>query len=530
MQTHTTQKHIQIYDTSLRDGMQGMQISYTLKDKIQITQSLDMSGIDYIEGGFPLANEKEAAFFTQVKKLNLSHSKIVAFGSTRKPHTDVNSDLHIRALLEAETTTVTIVAKSSSAHVKEIIQTDLEENIKMTYDSIKFLKEHDREVILDLEHFFDGTKLNFEYSLKILKAGTDAGADMLVLCDTNGGTLIHEVQSIMQQLPKKDLAPIGVHFHNDCDLGVANSLVGIEEGAIQIQGTMNGWGERAGNANLVSIIPNLVLKDKRYTTNCASKIAHLTSLSRFIADKANIIPDPRQPFVGHASFSHKAGQHADVILKNPYLMEHLLPEQVGNERYILLSELAGKSTIMAKLSKYGNYTKKDEVVNKLTQTLKRKEHMGFEYETAEASFELEIIKELKLYKSMFELRNYHLELFKSSKHSTKTVCRIFVYWNNIEVMGSAVGTGPVDTLDHALRHAISDVYPDIAKIKLTDYKVRVLNPENNTSAKVRVLITSSTKDKDWATIGVHENIVEASWQALIDSYEYYFNIISKHTI
>ena len=309
-------KLIQIYDTSLRDGMQGMHINYTLTDKLEISSALDASKIDYIEGGFPLANEKESEFFRQVKKLDLKHSKIASFGSTRKPHADINNDLYIQSLLQAETEVVTIVSKTSPLHVTEVLKTDLEENLRMAFESVKYLKDRGREVILDLEHFFDGYKLDAEYALKILQTGTDAGADVLVLCDTNGGTLVHEVRSIISALPAQSLAPIGLHFHNDCEVAVANSLAGIELGGIQIQGTINGWGERAGNTNLTSIMPNITLKDSRFTAHCASEMSHLTSLARFVADKANIVLEQRQPFVGNAAFSHKAGQHADVIIKN----------------------------------------------------------------------------------------------------------------------------------------------------------------------------------------------------------------------
>lgn len=518
-------KLIQIYDTSLRDGMQGMHINYTLDDKLEIATALDASKIDYIEGGFPLANEKESEFFRQVKKLNLKHSKIASFGSTRKPNTNIEKDLYIQSLLQAETEVVTIVAKTSLLHVTEILKTDKEENLRMAFDSVKYLKERGREVILDFEHFFDGYKLDKAYALRILQIGTEAGADVLVLCDTNGGTLVHEVKEIISALPSKSLAPIGLHFHNDCEVAVANSLAGIELGGIQIQGTINGWGERAGNTNLISIMPNITLKDNRFTAHCASEMTHLTSLARFVADKANIVLETRQAFVGHAAFSHKAGQHADVITKNSSLMEQLLPASVGNERHIILSELAGKATILTKLSKFGEFTKNDTEVENLIQLLKKKESEGFEYETSEASFELEILKELDILTPLFTLKNYHLEQFKTSTLDSKTVCRIFLYLDNNEVMGSATGNGPVETIDSAIRNAISNRFPDIATIKLIDYKVRVLNPEKSTSAKVRVHISSSTKNHTWSTIGVHENIIEASWQALIDSYNYYYNLI-----
>lgn len=519
------QRLIQIYDTSLRDGMQGMEINYTLEDKLEIAQALDDKKIDYIEGGFPLSNEKEEEFFRQVSKLKLKHSKIASFGSTRKPKSDVKKDINIQALLQVETQVVTIVAKTSPYHVQKVLKTSLDENLNMTFESVQYLKSQGREVILDLEHFFDGYKINPDYAIKVLQAGTEGGADVLVLCDTNGGTLVHEVQKIMAEVVQHNLAPIGVHFHNDCELAVANSLMGLEYGAVQIQGTINGWGERAGNANLISIMPNIALKDKRYTANCATEIHHLTYLSRFVADKANLTLDTRQPFVGHAAFTHKAGQHADVLLKSSDLMEQIKPEEVGNERHVILSELAGKSTILTKLSKFGNFSKDDEEVKHLIQILKKKEIEGFEYESAEASFELEILKEINMFTPLFSLKSYHLELYKSSFHQTKSVCRIFLEIDNQEVMGAAVGVGPVEVIDLAIRDALHEKFPAIRDIKIIDYRVRVLNPESSTSAKVRVQISNNIQDKTWSTIGADENIVEASWQALVDSYNYYFNLI-----
>ncbi len=524
-------KNIEIYDTSLRDGMQGMQINYTLENKLKIAQKLDEFQVDYIEGGFPLSSEKENEFFIQVKKLHLQHAKIAAFGSTAKPSTNISSDIkydnHINALLNAETEIVTIVAKSSIAHVNDVIRASKEAYLEATFESVRILKENGRTVILDLEHFFDGSKLDSEYSIEVLKVGTEAGADLLVLCDTNGGTLPHEVQYIMSNLPKQTIAPLGGHFHDDCGVATANSLVCLEEGAIHIQGTINGWGERSGNANLCTIIPNLVLKDTRYTAHCASEITHLTSLSRFVAEQANIISNPRDPFVGRASFSHKAGQHADVILKNKELMEHISPKKVGNERRILLSELAGKSTIVAYLQKHGEFSKKDPIVQGIIQELKQREQDGYEYETAEASFELIILRALGKMKSIIQLKNYHIEQFKSFTNPAQTVCRIFVQYKGKELMGAATGNGPVEALDTALRHSLGHDLPTINNIKLIDYRVRVIDPENNTSAKVRVFISFSDGTHSWETIGVNENIIEASWGAIMDGVEYYFNALQN---
>jgi 2-isopropylmalate synthase len=515
-------KPIVIYDTTLRDGMQGIEISYSLADKIQITQKLDDMKVDYIEGGFPLSSEKESAFFAEIKKVPLNHAKVVSFGSTRGPGRKVEEDNHIRAVLDAETEAAVVVGKTWKAHVEHVLKTDLEENISMIHDSIRYLTERGREVFFDLEHFFDGYKDDPEYALRVLETGTDAGATALVLCDTNGGTLPGEVSRIIEALGRKELAPLGVHFHNDCGTAVANTLVAVESGAVHVQGTINGWGERTGNANLCAIVPNLCLK-MPYTANMCSELKHLTSLSRFVSEKANIIPERRQPYVGEASFSHKAGQHADVIGKAPHLMEHIDSSLVGNERRILLSELAGKSTIVRKLQKYGDFDKNSDEVVELVETLKTKEQQGYEYEAAEASFDILIRKTIDRYKPLLKLNNYHLESYKTWELPSKTVGRIFLNSEGNEVMGAATGIGPVETLDRALRDALAPFYPFLTEITLVDYRVRVLNPQEAAAAKVRVFITSSDHERSWDTVGVSENIVEASWEALVDSMEYYYN-------
>lgn len=517
-------RQVQIYDTTLRDGMQGIQVSYTLEDKVKIAHALDDMGVDYIEGGFPLSNEKEAAFFRLVQDEEFSHARIVAFGSTRRPGIRAADDPMVRALVDANTPTVIVVGKTWKAHVEKVLKTDTEENLAMIHDSLAFLKSEGREVLFDLEHFFDGYKDDAAYALRVLETATDAGADCLVLCDTNGGTLPHEVQRIIDELPKDRLAPLGGHFHNDCGVAVANSMTALECGAVQVQGTINGWGERCGNANLCTIIPNVVLKTD-YHAACAPNLQRLTHLSRFVAEKANIIPDRRQPYVGDAAFSHKAGQHADVVQKAAELMEHIDSRLVGNERHIVLSELAGKSTVVEKLREFGDYTKASPVVEELTQLLKEKENQGYEYEAAEASFDLLVRRALKLYEPVISLRNYHLESFKTGDTPSKTVGRIFLETGSRELMGAAVCVGPVDTLDHALRDALEAEHPWLRNITLTDYRVRVLNPESGSSAKVRVFVTYSDHDRTWDTVGVNANIVEASWEALSDAIEFYYNTV-----
>ena len=516
-------KQLQVFDTTLRDGMQGLEINYTLDDKLQIAHALDDFKIDYIEGGFPLANDKEAAFFEQVRKERFAHATVASFGSTRRPNGTADSDPHIRALLDAETAAVVVVGKTWKAHVEKVLKTDEEENLRMIHDSIQILKSEGREVIFDLEHFFDGYKDDPGYAVRVLETATEAGASTLVVCDTNGGTLPAEVARILGELPSESLAPLGGHFHNDCGTAVANSLAAVGSGAVQIQGTINGWGERCGNANLCVFVPNAVAK-MGLRPACAEQLQHLTSLSRFVSEKANIIPDKRQPFVGAAAFSHKAGQHADVLAKADYLMEHIDSSVVGNARQILLSELAGKSTVVEKLAKYGRFSKSDDVVGELITVLKEKERQGYEYEAAEASFDLLALRVLGKYRPIVELRNYHLESYKARETPSKTVGRIFLQAQGRDLMGAAVGVGPVETLDAALRDALIPHHPYIEKISLTDYRVRVLNPEEATAAKVRVFITSTDHEgRSWDTVGVHENIVEASWEALVDSLEYYFN-------
>ena len=513
---------IAVFDTTLRDGTQGTGINFTLKDKLEIAELLDNFGIDYIEGGFPLASERETAFFKEIRSLNLKHAKICAFGSTRKPGGAAAQDAHINALLQAETPSVVIVGKAWDAHVTHVLGTSLEENLEMISDSLSYMKKEGREIIFDLEHFFDGYKTNPEYATKIMKAATEAGADCLVLCDTNGGTLPQEASKIISDLGKLSLAPIGVHFHNDTGTAIAASLLSVDAGAVHIQGTINGWGERAGNANLCGIIPNLALKMKKQLS-CSDNLNELTKLSRFCAEKANIIPDRNQPYVGEAAFSHKAGQHADVILKAPELMEHIDSALVGNSRKVLLSELAGKSTIVRKLAKYGDFDKKSEIVNDLISRLKQKEMEGYEYEAAEASFDVIMRRALDKFTPLFDLQNYHLETYKTMDSKSKTVGRLFLKAKGVEHMGAAVGEGPVDTLNASIRDALIPSFPFLKNLHLTDYRVRVLNPEDATAAKVRVFITYSDNDHTWDTVGVSENIIEASWEALIDAINYYYN-------
>lgn len=521
---------VEIFDTTLRDGMQGTGINYTLKDKLEIAQRLDEAGIDYIEGGFPQSNEVEAAFFDRLKKHPLSQARLCAFGSTRKPGKKAAEDHQLAALLAAETPAVVVVGKTWKAHVTQVLGTSLQENLDMAAESVSYLKAQGREVIFDLEHFFDGWQDDPAYALQVLTVAAQAGADRLVLCDTNGGTLVPEVSRIVAEAVSHFGSRIGVHFHNDLGLGVANSLAGIEAGGRHVQGTINGWGERCGNANLCTIVPALHFK-MDYPTSMGPHMDRFTELSRFVAEKANIIPDRRQPFVGEAAFAHKAGQHADVIAKAQNLMEHMDPALVGNTRRILLSSLAGKSTILQKMGQYGSFDKNSPEVAELTTLLKEKEKLGYEYEAAEASFELLILKVLRRHQGLFTLNNYHLESFKTFDEGSKTVGRIFLTADGRQYMGAATGLGPVGVLDNALRDALGQKCPWIKNIQLTDFSVRVLNAETGASqSSVRVFITLSDKERSWDTVGVSENIVEASWEALVDGYDYYAHLYASKTV
>ncbi|MBN8217703.1 MAG: citramalate synthase [Spirochaetes bacterium] len=515
--------NVKIYDTTLRDGMQGEKVSFTLEDKLRVAQKLDELGVHYVEGGFPLANAKEEEFFRRAAKMKWRHARLAAFGSTRRPGSDAGKDAHLRALLEAETPVVTMVGKAWIRHVTEVLRATAEENLAMIEDSARLLKKAGREVVFDAEHFFDGFKDDPAYALRALKAARDGGADILVLCDTNGGAITREFLRALEAVREEVQAPYGVHLHNDSGLAVAHSCLAVEHGALQIQGTLDGWGERCGNANLCSIIPNLQLK-MGMPVLAVGQLRHLTNVSRFVCELANLPHDHRQPFTGVSAFAHKAGQHADVIIKNPALMEHLDGALVGNERRVLLSELAGKSTLVYKLRDFGDYDKGSREVDLLTRELKARESEGYEYETAEASFELLIRRCLGVYRPMFTLLHYEVESFQGGgKDGVKTFARVRLSINGVEHAGNAVGSGPVGALDCALRDAVRVVHPFIDGVKLTDFKVRILDGNLATNARTRVFVQVSDGAKTWETVGVSENIIEASWQALIDGYEYFYN-------
>ena len=514
-------KEVKLYDTTLRDGAQTEGISYSVNDKLRIAEKLDHLGIDYIEGGWPGSNPKDMAFFKAVKKLKLKNAEIVAFGSTRRANSKVGRDAILRGLLDAGTKVVTIFGKSWDLHVRDVLRVPLEENLKMISDSVSYLKSKEKTVFYDAEHFFDGYKSNPEYALKTMFAARDAGADCVILCDTNGGTITSEFIEIVKEVSAKLDSPVGVHCHNDCDMAVANSVAAVQSGCVQVQGTFNGYGERCGNANLVSVIGNLKLK---LGIDCigTAKLKELTEVSRYIAEISNVKQQENQPFVGNSAFTHKAGVHINAIMKNPVTYEHVDPHLVGNKRRLLVSELSGKSSILLKAEALEldlDLTKEAPKTKKILELLQKLEHEGYHFEAAEGSLELLLKRAFKKYKRFFELEGFKVVTeHKGNKLLSEATIKIKV--NEVEEHTAAEGDGPINALDNALRKALMEFYPTLAEMRLSDFKVRVLDEKGGTAAKVRVLIQSEDAKDSWWTIGVSENIIEASWNALVDSIEY----------
>lgn len=512
---------IEVYDTTLRDGAQTEEISFSVEDKLRITEKLDDLGIHYIEGGWPGSNPKDTDYFKKAKKLSLQNSTIVAFGSTRKPGVKAINDANIKALLDSKAKVITIFGKTWDFHVKEALNISLDENLDIIYDSVSILKKNVEKVIFDAEHFFDGYKHNSEYAIKCLLSARDAGADCLVLCDTNGGSLPQYVSKTIEKVMRKVQYPIGIHCHNDSECAVANSVIAVELGAVQVQGTINGFGERCGNANLCSVIPNLQIK---LGLRCLSdeQLKKLRDVSRFVNEIANLRHFKRQPYVGDSAFAHKGGVHVSAIRKKPETYEHIRPELVGNSCRVLISDLAGKSNIIRKAEEFNISLKPDShELQRILDELKQLEHQGFQFEGAEASFELLLKKLLGLHRRFFDLIGFRVIISKRKENEEPlSEATIMVrVGKNIEHT-AATGNGPVNALDNALRKALDKFYPNLKTVKLHDYKVRVLAAGKGTSAKVRVLIESGDGISRWGTVGVSENIIEASWQALVDSIEY----------
>lgn len=523
---------ILLYDTTLRDGTQGENINFTAEEKLEIAKKLDDIGVHYIEGGWPGSNPRDVQFFDMAKRLKFQNARITAFGSTRRPGVDAADDKNLIALIESGTPSVTIFGKTWDLHVEQIMSNTLQENLAMIRESVEYLKANNREVIYDAEHFFDGYKTNPDYALQTLIAAVDGGAEILVFCDTNGGSLPFEIEAVINKV-KKDLADkyntktdglpvkIGIHTHNDCGLAVANSLSAMRTGAVMVQGTFNGYGERCGNADLTSIVPILCLK---MNNPCMSmeNLAKLRKLSRFISETANMIPLNSRPFVGKSAFAHKGGIHVSAIMKAPEAYEHMNPELVGNSRRVLISDLSGKSNVEYKARELGvelDTSRFDS--RKIVSEIKHLEQQGYQFDLADGSFKIMMEKFTEQFKPLFELKSFrvHIEKEKDCPCSSHATIKIAV--GDKEEITAAEGSGPVSALDNALRKALEKFYvADLDSMRLVDFKVRVIDGREGTRARVRVLIESRDHDHIWGTVGVSEDIIEASWQALADSFQY----------
>ena len=508
---------IQLYDTTLRDGSQGEGINFSLQDKLMIARKLDDLGFDYIEGGYPLSNPKDEEFFQRAAEMEWKHAKIAAFGMTRRKGVAAKDDIGMQALIGSKAPVITIVGKTWDLHVTEVLRVSLEENLAMISDSIAFAKSEGREVIYDAEHCFDGWRANADYAVQTWKAADDAGADMICMCDTNGGTLPEQIVEAVNALQDAVECRIGIHCHNDCELAVANSLAAIKAGAIQVQGTINGIGERCGNVDLVSVAANLSLK-LGYDLLVPGKIQRLTELSRYVYELANMNFRSGQAFVGTSAFAHKGGMHVHAVNRIARSYEHIQPETVGNERRILVSELSGRSNIVAKTTKF-NISENNELMQKILNAVQDLEHQGYQYEAAEASFDLLVMKQAGTYVPAFQLDHYRVNVENQARDPmTEAVIKLTTGASCRHVVGE--GDGPVNALDSALRKALTAAYPGLSEMSLVDYKVRVINSSEGTAARVRVVIESRDKDGMWSTVGVSENIIEASWIALVDAFEF----------
>ena len=508
---------VYIYDTTLRDGSQSEGVNFSLEDKLLITKHLDDFGIDYIEAGWPGSNPKDTFYFEKVKNMPLKHARIVAFGSTRKKGLTASSDPQVISLLKAQTPAVTIFGKSWDYHVLDAINTTLDENLSMIYDTVSFLKKEGREVIFDAEHFFDGFKSNKEYALKTVEVAFEAGADWVVLCDTNGGTLPFEMMEIFKEVfDRFKNANIGIHAHNDSECAVANSLIAVKMGSRQVHGTINGIGERTGNANLCSIIPALSLK-MGFKTVEEESLRNLTELAKFVSEISNVPLPKNMPYVGSSAFAHKAGVHASAVSKKTDMYEHIRPELVGNTRKITISDMAGKSNVLYKLKEIGlSVDENSPDVIKLVEHIKNLEKEGYVFEAADASLELLLKRYFGIVKDFFELDFYKVEVLnRNSDELSEATVRIKI--GDAFQHTAALGNGPVNALDRALRKALVDIYPSLESLELIDYKVRIVNETEGTSAKVRVLIESTDGMRTWGTVGVSYNVIDASWKALVDS-------------
>ena len=518
---------IQLYDTTLRDGAQQEGISLSVEDKLKITHKLDELGVSFIEGGWPGSNPKDIEYFQRVRYLPLTHSTIAAFGSTRRAGISAAQDANLQALLESSAPVVTLVGKSWALHVTHILETSLEENLAMIADSVAYLRSHERRVFFDAEHFFDGFKADPTYALQCVRVAAEAGAELVVLCDTNGGTLPHQVQEIVAQVKKEIAVPLGIHAHNDCDVAVANSLAAVEAGAVQVQGTINGYGERCGNANLLSVAANLKLK---LGIPCLAdqQLDRLTEVHRYVSEVVNLPPNGSQPYVGNSAFSHKGGLHGSAVAKLEDSYQHIKPALVGNVTRMLVSEMAGRGSVTYKLQEMGlEITVPPGRATALVEDIKARESQGYQYEGAEASFELLVRRTMDGYTSSFELVDYMIIVERrrrpsdSQEEDLLSEATVKVRVGSEVRHTAAVGNGPVNALDGALRKALLHDYPTLATVRLVDYKVRVVDQGSGTGAVVRVLVESTDGHHTWQTVGASTNIIQASWLALVDSLEYW---------
>src|SRR6266853_4410391 len=510
---------VEIYDTTLRDGSQGLGVSFSVLDKLRIAERLDAFGVHYIEGGWPGSNPKDIEFFDEAKRRTFRNARLAAFGATRRKGVTAANDEQVRLLIDAETPVVTIVGKTSLLHVREVLQTTPEENLAMIGDTIAFLKTQGRFVVYDAEHSFDGYKEDAEHALSTLVAAEQAGADVVVLCDTNGGSIPAEVVEITRQVRARIATRNGIHTHDDIGLGVANALAALEAGATHVQGTINGYGERTGNCNLISVIPNVALKLNKVCV-LPKSLPKLKELSQFVDEIANVRHNPRLPWVGSAAFSHKGGQHVNAVQKLARSYEHIDPALVGNTRTVLISDLAGKSNIVLKAQELGfRITNDTPELKTILARIKELEHQGCEFEAAEGSLALLIRKLLKHRQSPFTVVAYHVSMRRDGLESiVEATVKVRVGGQVAHTV--AEGDGPVNALDSALRGALVQFFPQIKRVRLTDYKVRILDSTTGTAAKTRVLIQSTDGKEEWGTVGVDDNIIEASLQALVDSMEY----------
>ena len=515
---------IEIYDTTLRDGTQAEDFNLSLEDKIRVALKLDEFGIDYIEGGWPGSNPKDQAFFKEIKNYTLKNSRITAFGSTHQARfQNPDQDENLKRLVEAETSHITIFGKTWDIHVRDALRISLQRNLELIAGSVKWLVDQGRTVFYDAEHFFDGFKANRDYALKTVEEARSAGAERIVLCDTNGGTLPNEIREIIEVVRAHlaDGTLLGIHCHNDSELAVANSLEAVRAGVIQVQGTINGFGERCGNANLCSIIPGLVLK-MCYECRAGENLSMLTSVARFVSEIANLSPNKYQPYVGASAFAHKGGVHVSAVQRNPETYEHIRPELVGNCQRILISDLSGKSNVLAKAREFGlDIESKNPIVMEIVSELKELEAQGFQFEGAEASFELLMRKAMGNIRKFFDLEGFRVIDQKSKEDEPpQAEATVMVKVGGRMEHTAACGNGPVNALDNAIRKALETFYPELREMSLVDYKVRVLPGTPGTGAKVRVLVESRDKLHKWGTVGVSHDIIEASWQALVDSITY----------